>query len=493
MSARALMFQGTGSDVGKSTIVAGLCRIAHRRGLKVAPFKAQNMSNNAAVCAGGGEIGRAQALQARAAGLAPSVDMNPVLLKPQSDCQSQIVVQGKALTTLDAIDFAQRRSMLMGAVKNSFFRLAAQHDLILVEGAGSPAEINLRGGDIANMGFAAEIGTPVVLVGDIDRGGVIASLVGTQAVLDPTDSAFIQGFLINRFRGDPALFDEGRKQIIARTGWRDCGLVRWQPACARLPAEDAVVLERPKSARNARIKIAAPMLSRIANFDDLDPLKAEPNVDVAFVPPGQPLPREADVVILLGTKSSRADLAFLRAQGWDIDIVAHVRAGGRVLGLCGGLQVLGRTINDPDGVDGAPGISNGLGLLNIETTMLAAKIVRPASGVHLPSGASVAGYEIHVGRSNGADCARPYLRLGSEDDGARSADGRVAGTYLHGLFASDAFRSAWLEEIAQGTASTLDFEAGVEAALDELAYALERELDVDGLLAMAAAPGWRPA
>ncbi len=492
MTARVLMLQGTGSDVGKSTLVAGLCRLARRRGLSVAPFKPQNMSNNAAVCPSGGEIGRAQALQARAAGLDPHPDFNPVLLKPESDRTAQVVVQGFVMNTLEARDLFARKANLLKAVLESFARLTRAHDLVLVEGAGSPAEINLRAGDIANMGFAQAAGVPVVLVGDIDRGGVIASLVGTKAVLAPTDAARIIGFIINRFRGDPALFSAGRTAISERTGWRDFGLVRWLEACARLPAEDAVGLQRLPFSTSKRLLIAAPVLPRISNFDDLDPLVSEPLVDVVFVPPGKPLPREADVIILLGTKSTRADLAFLRREGWATDIYAHVRAGGHVLGLCGGYQFLGTTLEDPDGVDGAPGVSRGLGLLRVRTFMRAEKTLRPASGIHRATGAAVSGYEIHVGETFGPDCARPWLLLESGPDGATSPDGRVAGTYLHGLFASDAFRSCWLEQMRAGTASNLAYEAGVEAALNALADALEHDLDVSGLFAMAREPGWQP-
>jgi adenosylcobyric acid synthase len=475
------MLQGCGSDVGKSTLVAGLCRIARRRGIKVAPFKPQNMSNNAAATADGGEIGRAQALQARAAGLEPRTDFNPVLLKPQSDRTAQVVVHGRPTATLEAADYMSRRGRLLGAVMESYGRLAAEFDLVLVEGAGSPAETNLRARDIANMGFARAAAAPVVLIGDIDRGGVIASIVGTQAVLEPADAALIRGFIVNKFRGDPALFADGMADIERRTGWPSFGLVPWLGAASRLPAEDAVTLERSASSAPARIVIAAPMLSRIANFDDADPLRAEPQVDFRFVPPGQPLPRDADVILLPGTKSTRADLAFLRAQGWDIDILAHVRAGGRVLGLCGGYQMLGREIRDREGVDGAPGSSPGLGLLDVTTEMAQAKQVRPASGVST-SGQPVTGYEIHAGRTAGPDCARPYLTIEGRPDGAVSHDGRIAGCYLHGLFSSDAFRSHWLESISPGAASGLAFEAGVDRALDSLADELETALDVDALL-----------
>lgn len=488
MTARALMIQGTGSDVGKSLLVAGLCRIARRRGLRVAPFKPQNMSNNAAACADGGEIGRAQAVQARAAGLAPHTDFNPVLLKPASDRRAQIIVHGRVQDAQDAARYMAGRGALMPAVAESFTRLAAAFDLVIVEGAGSPAEINLRAGDIANMGFARHFDVPVILAGDIDRGGVIAALVGTQAVLDPADAAMIRGFLVNKFRGDPALFDDGLAEIVRRTGWPSLGVIPWIGAASRLPAEDAVVLDRPRRGRAAPLVIAAPMLSRIANFDDVDPLRLEPGVDVRFVPPGQPLPRDADVVLLLGTKSTIADLAFVRAQGWDIDLAAHVRAGGHVLGLCGGFQMLGRQIRDPDGIDGPAGAATGLNLLAIDTVMTPEKQVRPVTGQCALTGAAVQGYEIHAGRTDGPGLSRPMLRLGHGPDGAISADGRIAGCYLHGLFGSDAFRRAWLDRLRPGTASTLAYDAEVEAALDDLADALTAAIDLDALFATARPP-----
>lgn len=493
MGARALMLQGTGSDVGKSVLTAGLCRLALRRGLKVAPFKPQNMSNNAAVTADGGEIGRAQALQARAAGLAPHTDFNPVLLKPQSDRMAQVVVHGRVRANLDAADYFTRRDALKGAVMESFGRLAAAYDLVIVEGAGSPAEINLRARDIANMGFARMAGVPVVLVGDIDRGGVIASVVGTRAVLDPSDAAMIVGFLINKFRGDPALFADGMDAIVQRSGWPSFGLVPWIVGAARLPAEDAVVLAKPSHRQAGQVRVAAPMLSRMANFDDADPLRAEPGVDFRFVPPGKPIPRDVDVVMLFGTKSTRGDLAFLRAQGWDIDILAHVRQGGRVLGLCGGYQMLGRSVADPAGVDGEPGLSEGLGLLDVETVMTADKQIRSIAGIHVASGLPVSGYEIHVGETRGADCRRPLLALeGGKPDGATSIDGRVAGTYVHGLFGSDVFRTSWLNGIRDGAGSTLAFDAQVEAAIDDVADALEASIDIDALLGAARPVGWQP-
>ncbi|ATQ57394.1 cobyric acid synthase [Paracoccus yeei] len=474
----ALMIQGTGSNVGKSLLVAGLCRAARLRGLSVAPFKPQNMSNNAAVTADGGEIGRAQALQARAAGLEPSVHMNPVLLKPETDRAAQVVVQGRAMARAQAADYGALKAGLMAAVLDSFGRLASAHELVLVEGAGSPAEVNLRPRDIANMGFARAADVPVVLAGDIDRGGVIAQIVGTQAVLEPGDAAMIRGFLVNRFRGDPALFDAGRAFIAQRTGWPDLGLVPWFPDAARLPAEDAVDLRRAVGAGG--LHIACPMLSRIANFDDLDPLAAEPGVRLTMVPPGQALPGDADLVILPGTKSTRGDLAFLRQQGWDIDLAAHVRRGGHVLGICGGYQMLGAWVHDPDGHDGDPGSTRGLGLLEVETRMVPDKRLTRVQGRAL--GQPVEGYEIHMGRVQGPDCARPLAHI-PEPEGATSADGRVTGTHLHGLFAGDAFRAAWLARL--GAPSTPGYGAGVEAVLDRLAAHLETHLDLDRLFALA--------
>ena len=474
----ALMIQGTGSNVGKSLLVAGMCRAARLRGIRVAPFKPQNMSNNAAVTPDGGEIGRAQALQAWAAGLAPSVHMNPVLLKPETDRAAQVVVQGRAVTRAQAADYGVLKAGLLDAVLDSYARLRARHQLVLVEGAGSPAEINLRPRDIANMGFARAADVPVVLAGDIDRGGVIAQIVGTQAVLDPADAAMIRGFLVNRFRGDPSLFDDGRASIVARTGWPDLGLVPWFAEAARLPAEDAVDLRAARG--QGGFHIACPMLSRIANFDDLDPLAAEPGVRLSMVPPGRALPGDADLVILPGTKSTRGDLAFLRAQGWDIDLVAHLRRGGRVLGICGGYQMLGRMIHDPDGHDGAPGSDAGLGLLDVETHMAAEKRLTRITGRAL--GQPIEGYEIHLGRTAGPDSARPFAHIPAPD-GAISADGRVAGTYLHGLFSDNAFRAAWLAQA--GVASALDYGAGVDQVLDRLAAHLETHLDIERMLMLA--------
>ena len=392
----ALMIQGCGSDVGKSTLVAGLCRLFADRGLIVRPFKPQNMSNNAAVTADGGEIGRAQAVQAQACRTAPTVDMNPILLKPQSDVGAQLVVRGSMEGSWTARDFHARKPALLAVAVESFRRLQAQADLVIVEGAGSPAETNLRAGDIANMGFARAAGVPVALVGDIDRGHVIAALAGAHLVLDAEDRAMIRGFIINKFRGDPGLFQDGRREIARRTGWADLGMAPWLAAARRLPAEDAVVLQAQQGDGGAgRVKIVAPLWRGLSNFDDLDPLLAEPDVDFAFVPPGRPLPGDADLVILPGSKATLSDLAMVRAEGWDVDLLAHVRRGGRVLGLCGGYQMLGRRVADPDGIEGAPGEAAGLGLLDIETVMTRTKTLEPASGRLAASGAAFSGYEMH--------------------------------------------------------------------------------------------------
>jgi len=481
------MIQGCGSDVGKSVLVAGLCRLFTNRGLSVRPFKPQNMSNNAAVTADGGEIGRAQALQAMACRTPPTVDMNPVLLKPQSDVGAQLVVLGKMAGTWQARGYQEQKFALLDTVLASFRRLEAQCDLVIVEGAGSPAETNLRAGDIANMGFARAANVPVVLVGDIDRGHVIAALVGAHAVLDDLDRAMIKGFLINKFRGDPSLFDDGRTEIVRRTGWADLGMAPWLSSARSLPAEDAVILDRSTPGERRRLKIVALMLSRIANFDDFDALRVEPDVDFAFVPPGQPLPGDADLVILPGTKATLADLAFLRAQGWDIDLAAHVRRGGRLLGVCGGYQMLGRTLSDPDGVEGPPEQVDGLGLLDVDTILTGDKVLAPVAGRLVGFDGRFEGYEMHVGRTTGS--SRPMLLMdGGATDGAVSADGRIMGCYVHGLFNQGSARRAFLE--ALGAASDgLNQSIRVDAALDEIANALESAFDIQALATIAGLVG----
>ncbi len=480
------MFQGTGSNVGKSLLVAGLCRALTLRGMQVRPFKPQNMSNNAAVTADGGEIGRAQALQARAARVRPSVHMNPVLLKPQSEIGAQVIVQGRVYATAAARAYQSMKPGLMPFVLDSFRRLSAECDIVLVEGAGSASEINLRAGDIANMGFARATGTPVLLIGDIDRGGVIASLVGTHNVLAAEDVAMIRGFIVNRMRGDVSLFADGMAAIASRTGWEALGLVTFFDQAGKLPAEDALDLaDRPMVRRaGAKLRIAVPLLPRIANFDDLDPLAAEPEVEVRLVRHGEAIPC-CDLLILPGSKATIADLAALRGEGWDMDIHAHVRRGGHVLGLCGGYQMLGAEIADPDGIEGPPGYVAGLGLLDVRTVLRPVKHLREVSGVVLATDAGFTGYEMHMGETTGPDTLRPVLRFANQRaDGAVSASGLVSGTYVHGLFAHDGQRAAFLRQYG-ARAIILDHAASIEATLDALAGHLEAQVDIDRLISLA--------
>lgn len=478
--ARCIMIQGTGTNVGKSMLVAGLARAFVRRGLSVRPFKPQNMSNNAAVTPDGGEIGRAQALQARAACVAPHTDMNPVLLKPQSTTGAQVIVQGKVRGLQQAKNYGQHKHNLLPAVLDSFYRLAETCDLVLVEGAGSPSETNLRAGDIANMGFATAADVPVVLIGDIDRGGVIAQIVGTSAVLDASDLKQIKAFGINKFRGDVRLFDDGVRDIVARTGWPCLGVVPWFDNAVRLPAEDVMDIT---STSGGDFKIAVPRLPRIANFDDLDPLSQEPGVTVVFIEPGTALPGDADLVLIPGSKATLADLAAFRDAGWDIDLTAHIRRGGQVMGICGGYQMLGQTVSDPLGIEGSPETVQGLRHLDVHTVLEPHKQVTQVSGHDLDSGAHVDGYEIHMGQTTGPDCARPWLTINARPAGACSPSGLVRGCYVHGLFGSDAFRAAFLAH--HGIASDHSYDQTVETTLDGLAAHLERHMDIDALFALA--------
>jgi adenosylcobyric acid synthase len=481
---KAIMIQGTGSNVGKSMIVAGLIRACVKRGIKVRPFKPQNMSNNAAVTEDGGEIGRAQALQALAAGVSPHTDMNPILLKPQSSTGAQVIVQGQIAGHQEAADFGKNKASLMPAVLESFNRLASTCDLIVVEGAGSPAETNLRAGDIANMGFATQAGVPVILMGDIDRGGVIAQIVGTQAVLDDTDRAMIKGFSVNKFRGDRSLFDAGRDDIEHRTGWPSLGIIPWFKDAHRLPAED--VMDLPARARSggSGCVIAVPRLPRISNTDDLDPLAAEPGIDLRLIMPGTPLPADADLVLMVGSKATIADLTAFRAEGWDIDLAAHIRRGGRVLGLCGGYQMLGKRIADPHGIEGPPSEITGLGHLDVETVMAPVKHLSLKNGHHAATGTSVSGYEIHIGETSGPDSAHAWLEIEGKPEGAATRNGQVQGCYMHGLFSADAFRAAYFSPM--GVTSELDFAVGVEDTLDALAEHVEAYMDIDLLISLAA-------
>jgi adenosylcobyric acid synthase len=484
------MIQGCGSDVGKSLLVAGLCRLLANRGKVVRPFKPQNMSNNAAVTANGGEIGRSTALQALACRTPPTVDMNPVLLKPQSDMSAQLVVRGRRIATRSADALARDRSDLLQIALDSFRGLQREAEFVIVEGAGSPAETNLRAHDIANMGFAHAANVPVVLVGDIDRGHVIAALVGAHAVLDARDRERVRGFIINKFRGDVELFRAGLDTIAARTGWESFGVVPWLHAAGALPAEDAMQLGRPhpnppppcEGGQGGGIRIAIPHLPHIANFDDFDPLRLEPAIQLAFVAPGRPLPLDADLIILPGSKATIADLEFLRAQGWHIDLQAHVRRGGRVLGVCAGYQMLGKSVEDPQRIEGPHTSCAGLDLLDVHSTMTAEKTLRPVSGVELTTRATIAGYEMHLGATGGPGASRPMIRFDDGTfDGAVSADGRILGCHVHGLFADPAFRTAYLTTLG-ARSSGEDHAHRVDRALDEIAAALESALAIDRLL-----------
>lgn len=481
----ALMLQGTGSDVGKSLVVAGLARAFTHRGLGVRPFKPQNMSNNAAVTPDGGEIGRAQALQARACGVAPSVHMNPVLLKPQSETGAQIVVRGKVEGTAKAAEYHALKPTLMPRILDSFDHLKAEADLVLVEGAGSPAEVNIRDGDIANMGFALEAAVPVILVADIDRGGVLASLTGTHMLIEAQERALLRGYLVNKFRGDKALFTPAVDIVAKRTGMICHGVIPWFAGAAALPAEDAVALDQRPARVDGAIVIAVPRLSRIANFDDLDPLAAEPDIAIDIVDPGRPIPAEADLILLPGSKSTIPDLAVLREAGWDIDIKAHLRQGKPVIGLCAGYQMLGSRLDDPEGTEGPPGAVDGLGLLAIDTVLTGDKRLVEATGRELTTNQTVRGYEMHIGKTSGAGLARPMVDIDGRPDGAVSPDGLVMGCYLHGLFASDDFRRAFLSRLREGRPQAQAYEAKVESTLDDLAAHLEAHCDLDALLAIA--------
>ncbi|MGH6854618.1 MAG: cobyric acid synthase [Aestuariivirga sp.] len=486
MSAKAIMLMGTGSDVGKSLITAGLCRAFANRGLKVRPFKPQNMSNNAAVTSDGGEIGRAQALQARAARIDPSVHMNPILLKPETATGAQVIVQGQRQKTMKARDYFKERPRFMPAIIESFRHLSKDADLLIVEGAGSPGEINLRDGDLANMGFAAAVDIPALLIADIHRGGVIAAIAGTFQILPVGDRNRLKGFIINKFHGDAELFSEGRQFLETETGTPCLGIVPHLPEAVNLPAEDAVALEETIATHSGDYRIAVLRLPRIANFDDLDPLRMEPGVTLRFVQPGESIPADTGLVIIPGSKSTMADLAALRHEGWDIDIAAHIRRGGHVLGLCGGYQMLGRLIDDPQGLEGSPGTVAGLAHLDVKTTLLDAKTLTKVAATHVPTGTPLTGYEIHLGQTSGPDCARPFARIGDRPDGAASADGRVIGTYVHGCFGDDGFRHAFLANL--GASSELRYEQRIEQSLEALASHLERHLDLNRILALASFP-----
>ena len=488
-STPCVMIQGAGSNVGKSVLVAGLCRYFANQGLNVRPFKPQNMSNNAAATDDGGEIGRAQALQALACRVAPNVDMNPVLLKPETDTGAQIIVQGKRFGSMRAKEYGSHKATLLPRVMESFDRLCSSADIIIVEGAGSPAEVNLRAGDIANMGFAQAADIPVILVGDIDRGGVIASLIGTDMVLNDEDSNLIKGFLINKFRGDTNLFNDGMKVISEHTEWDGVGILPWFSDARLLPAEDILDIGSSQSvgAADKVLKIVVPMLRRIANFDDLDPLSAEPDIDLTLVQSGDVIPADADVILIPGSKATISDLAFIRQQGWDADIIGHVRRGGRVLGLCGGFQMLGNWVHDPHGIEGSKGSAQGLGLLDVDTFLADDKTVRQVSATTTNGGVPVSGYEIHIGRTHGKDCERPLLMIDGRPEGAISPNGCVAGSYVHGIFSSNDFRSAFMHQLG-GTESQIDYDGLVNEILDKLAVHISTHLDMEKIAKIAGLP-----
>lgn len=474
MSARVLMVQGCTSDAGKSTLVAALCRWLQRRGVAVAPFKPQNMALNAAVTVDGGEIGRAQAVQAQACRLQPHTDFNPVLLKPNSDIGAQVIVHGHAIGSMDAVGYHAYKRVAMDAVLASHARLVARYDALVVEGAGSPAEINLRDRDIANMGYAEAVDCPVILVADIDRGGVFAHLVGTLALLSDSERARVQGFVINRFRGDLALLQSGLDWLERETGKPVLGVLPYLHGL-HLEAEDALPRER-EVRPDARLRVVVPVLPRISNHTDFDALRAHPEVSAHFVGPNE-MPPPCDLIVLPGSKSTRADLDWLRAHGWEAVIANHLRYGGRLMGICGGLQMLGTAVHDPLGIEGAAGSSAGLGWLPLETTLECGKQLHQVRGV-LTGGAAVRGYEIHCGRSEGAGFDRPFCVLDDgRRDGAQSADGKVLGTYLHGVFDEPAALAALLRWAGLHDAAPLDMHALREASLERLADAIEAHLD----------------
>ncbi len=470
-----LMVQGTTSDAGKSTLVTALCRWLVRQGVAVVPFKPQNMALNSAVTAEGGEIGRAQAVQAQAANLAPHTDMNPVLLKPNSDTGAQVIIHGRAVTSMNAVAYHDYKAIAMQAVLASHTRLSDAYPVVMVEGAGSPAEINLRANDIANMGFAEAVDCPVLLIADINRGGVFAHLVGTLELLSPTEQARVKGFIINRFRGDIALLQPGLDWLEARTGKPVVGVLPYVMDL-HLAAEDGIDQRQIDKAAEV-LKVVVPVLPRISNHTDFDPLRLHPQVDLQFIGPGQPIPA-ADLIILPGSKSVRSDLAYLRANGWDTAVARHLRYGGKVLGICGGLQMLGEQVHDPLGLEGPAGSSDGLGLLAFSTTLAQEKQLRNVRGRLLLEDAEVSGYEIHAGVTSGAALERPAVHLDDgRHDGAQSADGQILGTYLHGVFETPAACSALLRWAGVQAVQEVDYHALRERDIERLADLVEQHLD----------------
>lgn len=472
------MVQGTSSDAGKSVLVAGLCRVLSRKGIKVAPFKPQNMALNSAVTADGGEIGRAQAVQAQACGLAPRIDMNPVLLKPNSDTGAQVIIQGHPVSDMEAVRYHGYKATAMRAVVDSFGRLRDEFQVVMVEGAGSPAEINLRDNDIANMGFAEEVDCPVILIADIDRGGVFAHLVGTLQLLSPSEQARVVGFVINRFRGDIALLESGLDWLEQRTGKPVLGVLPYLQGF-HLEAEDAVIQQQELDNDSQTLKVVVPVVSRISNHTDFDALRLHPQIDLQFVPPGEAIPG-ADLIILPGTKSTRSDLRWLREQGWDKAIYKHLRYGGKLIGICGGFQMLGNHVADPEAIEGPAGISEGLGLLDMETVLKPEKQLRREQGRLMLAGAAcVEGYEIHAGVTTGSALGTPAVQLQDRTDGAVSEDNQIFGTYLHGLFDHPEALVSLMNWAGLAQVKTLDYRGRQEKEIERLADAIEAHLDLD--------------
>ena len=478
------MIQGCGSNVGKSLLVAGLIRAAKKRGLRVAPFKPQNMSNNAAITVDGGEAGRAQSFQAYAAGIDFHSDMNPVLLKPESMIGSQIILNGKKYKSLKAREYYSHKDKFIEIAINSFKNLVNDYDLVIAEGAGSLAEVNLRKADIANMGFASVLRVPVIVTADIERGGVIAQLIGTKEVLDQNDLNLIEGFIINKFRGDKSLFDDGVAFIEKKTDWKSFGVMPFFDKAKLFPAEDSQDLKN--SFGTGKCVISVLKLSRIANFDDFDPLKIDNRLKLQFVEPGNPIPADTNLIIIPGTKSTIADLKFLKCQGWDIDIKAHYRRGGSILGICGGYQILGNEIIDDQGYDGTPSKAKGLGLLNVKTKMGKQKNLGKKDFISNINGKKISGYEIHLGVTSGSDCNNPFATLRNKKDGAISSNGLVMGTYLHGLFFSDEFRNKFVAKLSsEEKKEDVSFHDTIDLILEEFVKVIEDNLDVDSILSVA--------
>ena len=478
-----LMVQGTTSDAGKSALVTGLCRLLHRRGVSVAPFKPQNMALNSAVTHNGGEIGRAQALQAIAAGVEPHTDMNPVLLKPNSDIGAQIIINGHSVGEMNAVDYHAYKPKVMDAIMSAWQRLEDQYDLVLVEGAGSPAEINLRENDVANMGFAEKANCPVIIIADIDKGGVFAHLYGTLALLSASEQQRVRGFVINRFRGDIKLLEPGLKWLEEKTGKPVLGVLPFLHGL-HLEAEDAIMSDQTLAGDNPTLNIAVPVLTRTSNQTDFDPLRLHPEIDIQFVGKGQAIPA-CDLIIIPGTKNTRADMDYLCSNQWDHQTLKHLRYGGKVMGICGGFQMLGNMIHDPDGVEGIKGSSQGLGLLDIETTIARQKQLRQVHGtLHFPnqSAVDVSGYEIHAGITTGLAMTEHVIQLEHHKDGLVSVDGQVFGTYLHGIFEEPAACNAILKWAGWETAKAFDYQEQREAGINRMADAVENHLDISQLL-----------